>query len=229
MDNQTQPNIPPFQPQKQTSNLPSTNWVKVLLLIIIGLIAIAASVFVGIQIGKKQITNQQPIIKQPTLFPTQTIVNQVIIPTTTLTTKPNPTINSTADWKTYINKDVGITFDYPKDWKIIDNQGPTYILLYPPESNPELPSDNISFNKEDKLYIPEPTPNNCMTPYKPYVINNIAARITEDTNKCGPRTGGCSSLINIEFPLNNKILTISYCTRDRIRSEEIIKTLKIIK
>ena len=56
MDNQTQPNISSFQPQPQTQTptLPLTNWGKVLLFILFGLVIIVGSVFAGIQIGKNQ-------------------------------------------------------------------------------------------------------------------------------------------------------------------------------
>lgn len=230
MDNQTLPNIPPIQPLPQTPITSSANFSKILFFIIFGLIVIAGSVFAGIQIGKNQITKQQLITEQPTISPTQTVVNQVIIPTTILTIEPSSTTNPTADWKTYINKDLGISFNYPKNWKIIDDQGPMYVSLYPPESDPKLPSDNIAFYRKDQSYIPEPTPNNCMTPFKSYIVGNVTGRITEDeplSNKCFPRTGGCSSIVNIELPLRDKTLTISYCARDRIRSEEVIKTLKV--
>lgn len=93
MDNQTQPNVLPFQPQKQTPILPTTNWAKILFFIIFGLIIIVASFFAGFQIGKKQtvIVNPPTINKvlYPSFTPTPTSpihVGNAIIP-------PIPTIS----------------------------------------------------------------------------------------------------------------------------------------
>lgn len=93
MDNPTQPDIAPFQPQTQTPTLPATNWAKILFSIIFGLIIIVASVFAGIQIGKKQIVtvNTQALNKvlYPSFTPTPTSpihVGNAIIP-------PIPTIS----------------------------------------------------------------------------------------------------------------------------------------
>lgn len=92
MDNQTHPNT--VQPMPQAPVTPSTNWLKILLLILSGLIVAAGSVFAGIQIGKNQITNQQSITEQPTIFPTQTYiqVSSTITPTPILPKVINATI-----------------------------------------------------------------------------------------------------------------------------------------
>lgn len=55
MDNQAQPNIPPVQPIPQASIPPSTNWFKIMLFVILGLIISTGLVFAGIQLGKKQL------------------------------------------------------------------------------------------------------------------------------------------------------------------------------
>jgi len=56
MENEVQTNIPPIQPLPHTSTSdltpPSTNWSKVLIFTVLGLIIIAGSIFIGIQIGK---------------------------------------------------------------------------------------------------------------------------------------------------------------------------------
>lgn len=118
MDNQAQPNVPPFQPQPQTQTPTTspTNWSKTLFFIIFGLIVVAGSVFAGIQIGKNQITKQQPITEQPTISPTQTVVNSIRIPTITIPMEPNSTIDPTEGWKMFESSDNKLTFKYPKDW-----------------------------------------------------------------------------------------------------------------
>lgn len=102
MENEVQSNIPPAQPLSEVPVLPKKNWLKILLFILIGLVVIAGSVFVGIQIGKRQI-------------PTQTAANS-----TDLSVTPSPTINPTADWKTYTSSEFGFTFKYPNDWEVRD-------------------------------------------------------------------------------------------------------------
>ena len=106
MDNQTQPNIPSFQPTPEPPVTPPTNWSKIIIFILIGLVVVAGSTYVGIQIGKNQIGKQSKIVEQPTIIPTQT----AIIPTTVLPTKPNPTADPTADWKTYQLPQLNIDF-----------------------------------------------------------------------------------------------------------------------
>ncbi|MDP3998337.1 MAG: hypothetical protein Q8P89_01835 [bacterium] len=73
MENEIQPNTPPVQPQLQSSTpiIPSTNWSKILLFMVLGLVIVSGSLFVGIQIGKNQKPNQQPIAAQPTIPFTQ--------------------------------------------------------------------------------------------------------------------------------------------------------------
>lgn len=77
----------------------------------LGFVIVASSVFVGIQIGKDQTLNQQPIATQPTTSPTQATPISVTS-TTTLTTNP------TADWKTYTDSEYKFSFMYPSDWKL---------------------------------------------------------------------------------------------------------------
>jgi len=105
MENETQPNVPPATPSAQIPVSPSKSWLKILLFILIELVIIAGSVFVGIQIGKRQI-------------PTQTAVNS-----TDLSVTPSPTTNPTANWKTYENNQYGFTFKYPLTFTFKDNTG----------------------------------------------------------------------------------------------------------
>lgn len=82
MENQARQNTPQVQLSAQTPIASSKNRIKILLLIISGLIVLVGSIFVGIQIGKNQITNRQPIIEQSTIPPTQTIINPTVLSTT---------------------------------------------------------------------------------------------------------------------------------------------------
>lgn len=118
MEDEVQPSNPPVQPVPQAPVSPSTNWPKILLFILLGLIIVAGLIFAGIQIGKSQIKKQQPTTEQSTISPTQIVINPTTIPTTTLPTEPNPTINPMADWKTYINTKFNYEIKYPEQYAI---------------------------------------------------------------------------------------------------------------
>lgn len=104
MENETQQNIPQTPP---LTPLP-TNWSKVLLFTILEFVVVAGSVFIGIQIGKNQTSNQQPIAVQPTASPTQTVANPTAI----------PAIDPTANWQSYSSSKHGFSFKYPLDYEI---------------------------------------------------------------------------------------------------------------
>lgn len=74
MENEIQQNNSPVQPLPQTSTSiptsPSANWSKILIATVLGLVVVAGSVFVGIQIGKNQTPSQQSTTVQPTATPT---------------------------------------------------------------------------------------------------------------------------------------------------------------
>jgi hypothetical protein len=58
------------QPVTQTPIQTSTNWSRIILFTVLGLIVATGSVFIGIQIGKNQVINTNPIITQLTISPT---------------------------------------------------------------------------------------------------------------------------------------------------------------
>lgn len=179
---------------------------------------IGLSLCVGLSLGKKQIVN----VKK----------NEValISPTIVLTPKQNiPT-----GLKTYTSSRFGISFDYPDDWTIKE---PTVdvlqVILYPPESDPEIPSSNMHFSINTIPYSPEPTPGKCMSEYVPYYTSTgIVGRKTEDmppSRLCLPKTGGCSPSAQIQLPIMGNVLEINYCLQDKTRFEEIINTVKIVQ
>lgn len=92
MENEVQQVISSVKPLPQNQTLtptpPLTNWSKILLFALLGLIVITGSVFAGIQIGKNQTSIQQPAVVQQTISPTQTVPSQ-----TTPTTFPTANIN----------------------------------------------------------------------------------------------------------------------------------------
>lgn len=151
MDNPTQPNTPPIQsaPQVPISS-PSTNWGKILIFVFLGLVVVAGSVFVGIQIGNKQTANQRPITEQTTVFPTQVVINPTIVTTTKAI---SPTINE----QTFTYKN--FSFTYPNSWKFlskdIDNNFPLKDRLIFDEKIIAIEKDGIylivNISKEGQL------------------------------------------------------------------------------
>ncbi len=116
MENEIQQNTPPVQPFPQTPPIVPqfTNLSKILLFVILGLIIVAGSVFVGIKISKSQTSIQQPIAVQSTIIPTQTIGNPTTAPVT-----PSPATNPVTKWKIYTNETYGFSVEYP-DIVIVD-------------------------------------------------------------------------------------------------------------
>lgn len=112
MRNETQQDTTSVQSIPPTPSQPINNFSKITLLTLLGLTVIGSSLFIGIEIGKKQIANQQPITVQPA-NPTQPVANQV--------TKPlqiTPKAILTKDWKTFSSTTEGFTIKYPNDWNI---------------------------------------------------------------------------------------------------------------
>ncbi|MBU1104379.1 hypothetical protein KJ664_00570 [Patescibacteria group bacterium] len=135
MENEIQPNTPPIQPLPQSSTpIPTqktTKWSKILLFTVLGLGAIAGSIFFGIQIGKNQTPNQQPIVVQPTASPTQAIVNPTALPT------ENPTIDTTTNWKTYTSTTYGLSFKYPQDYKVEERSDGFFVISTQTDNVPQ--------------------------------------------------------------------------------------------
>lgn len=103
MENHIQPNISSAQPPSEVPVPPSKNWPRISLFILLGLIIIAGLVFIGIQIGKRQITSQQAVTEQPAIIPTQVITNPTTPPTES---SPSVLIAPSKDAKAIIPRDV---------------------------------------------------------------------------------------------------------------------------
>ena len=156
MENKTQDTVSPIQPTPQTSVSPATNWLKILLLVILGLVIVAVSVFVGIKIGKNQMTKQQLPIEKPAISPSST------------PTIVNPTINPITNWKTYESKEFGFLIKYPVNLTLRVNNGQVELNHNIPYKNsgdcdmsggtneyPTLDDFNLSFSVLGVSDIPE--------------------------------------------------------------------------
>ncbi len=92
----------PIRPEVVSEAQPSKSYLKIVLLVVLGLIILAGAVYAGVTIGKKQ--------SPPEVIP------QVI--------ETSPTPDETANWQTYRNEKYGFEFKYPQNWKINDKELP---------------------------------------------------------------------------------------------------------
>jgi hypothetical protein len=127
MENGIQSNEPLVQPLPQVSapipTPPSTNWSKILLFTVLGLVIVAVSLFVGVQIGKNQTPGLQPIAPEPTLSSNQTVTNPKTIPTSIT----SPSMNPATSWKTYKNTRFNFSFKYPPELIYVYDQSDQYV------------------------------------------------------------------------------------------------------
>ena len=155
MGNEIQPNSPPVQPLPQTPTpiTPSTNWPKIILFILLELFVIAGSVFVGIQIGKNQTTNQQLITEQPTNNPTQTVASPTALPTVPSSTDTTQGVKFTGIITETNNgcwADGTCSIKVDNKWIVAEIGG-----LRPPNSKPEIQGSliGINFSQDTNKYI----------------------------------------------------------------------------
>jgi len=181
-----------------TPNLPPspTNWLKVLLFTMLGLVVLAGSMFVGIQIGKNQAPDQQPVVVNPTVSSTQVDASPTIAPTS------SPIIDLTTNWKTYIS--AKYTFRYPSEW-IVDEK---CTKLGHPASNPCVYSSD--YEPVTKKIEPGDGGEDTVTEYNVGTLLNIdlLENVAYDSNGfCSP--GGPASIDNChEKTINGNIYAL---------------------
>lgn len=88
------------------------NWLKTLSFIVLGLIIIVSSIYVGVKIGSNQVIPQQPIVTQQTASSTQTPSSSTIRQTET------PALNEATGWLIYSNTKFGVSFEHPSDYRV---------------------------------------------------------------------------------------------------------------
>jgi len=102
--------------------IPSTKPTKILPLVLLGLIVIATSVYVGIQIGKNQIAKQLPIVVEPTVSPVEpSVVAETVEPVSNPTIKVSVNYTPGKDWHSVKNTAFGILFCLPPKWDFTKN------------------------------------------------------------------------------------------------------------
>lgn len=115
------------------------------------------------------------------------------------------------DWLEYKSADLGLSLRYPPQWiVVITPTTPEHIgfALYPPTSNPNHPSPDISFDFfSQKPYSLTPTPYSFTTQPQPITISGITGRTYQDTALAVPDEG---SFIDLGY--RGGTLTISTTT-----------------
>jgi hypothetical protein len=182
MENEIQSNIPQTQPLTQVPTPVSTptNWVKIILFISLGIVVVIGSVFVGIQVGKNQIPNQQPIAVQPTALPTEKVIYPTSLPITSIT--ETPTVDPTANWKTYTNSTYKFLIKYPNNWisKSYTPADSRIPYLYNPDNKYDI---QFGYNKDEPSVISEMTGKPMVTDlsnYNPTTINGIKVYVNKN-------------------------------------------------
>lgn len=155
MNNEVQPNTPQTQPLTQfpTPVSTPTNSPKVILFILLGLIIVAGAVYAGIQIGKSQTTNIQPITEQWTNIPTQTAVSPTVLPTMPSSTNTTQGVKFTGNITETNNgcwSDGICSIKIDDKWIVAEIGG-----LRPPDSKPEIRGSliGINFSQDTNKYI----------------------------------------------------------------------------
>nr|OGC90589.1 MAG: hypothetical protein A2V48_01490 [Candidatus Amesbacteria bacterium RBG_19FT_COMBO_48_16] len=215
MENQASNTIPPItNAPPQVAVTPTTNWMKIVPLVVLVLVLMGGSVFVGIQIGKgqvlKQNTNLTPTDQNPTITPNQDM------PTLVVTASPTP--DATVSWKRVYNEQVGISFKYP------DN-------LLPYASTPQIPDSTYfgfdaysSQEKRDHRSLTESDLELELIVYKPAKTSIepylSAIRASDDTTVTQPFPGITGSFIKVKTLTSGSIQTaIIYAEPAREYSE----------
>ncbi|MEK7163998.1 MAG: hypothetical protein AAB768_02535 [Patescibacteria group bacterium] len=108
---------------------------KVPLIIVGGIIIFSLGIALGLFFGKN-------LYSQPAIEPTPTPI-----------AKATPTPNPTANWKTYINKNLGVIFKYPNSW-VITETDMYVVVLKDPDMRTVIgacPGYSFSVSKYDPL------------------------------------------------------------------------------
>lgn len=146
MENTTQTNIQPVHPLSQPPIpvSPSPNRSRAPLFILLGIIIVVGVVFVGIQLGKEQLSDQQSIFEQPKL-PTQIVAN----PTASkVPAEQSRIINSTENWEIYTNSSAGFSIRYPSGWRKVESTNQTG--FGPQEIGEDVVLGVTFYNKSEK-------------------------------------------------------------------------------
>ena len=124
MDINTQSTNEVVQPEVVTEPVvvtkPSNNWLKMIVLIVLGIGLLAGAVYGGMEIAKLQAPDQKPMVLEPTVVPTpmEETSTEEASPSA-LPSDASPSAAFLTNWKTYTDTVNGYTFEYPPSFKQI--------------------------------------------------------------------------------------------------------------
>lgn len=134
------------------------------MLILLSLVIIGVSAFIGMQLASRQIPGQQPNGSRVDLTPTPTIDIPLVVPSYT-----SPPEDQTTGWKTFSNTKINLSFKMPETWTGYSPEdsspqtlnGTEELLFLGPKhttNNPpfimQIRSYQASSYREPKLYPP---------------------------------------------------------------------------
>lgn len=137
-----------------------------------------------------------------------------------------------SNWLSYKNPNTGISLRYPPGWKKIEDAVDPYhveLRLYPPESNPDIPSASISLFNTPELYSDGSNPSNRLvykTSPKPISVDGVTGIKYDDASFAIPLQTHF-----IDLPYRGGTLSITATMGPDIdlgpQLEEILKTVKL--
>ena len=204
------------------------------LLLLLGILVISA-----LAIGATLTLRKTPTpIFHPTSFPT---ITPLPSPTINPTLSPTPTASASANVNTsgtYQNPDLGISFNYPKGWQLIEDAREDNttigIEILEPKYDPNIPAPNISlFYQANQKFSQSPPGNSLMTDPQPINVDGVTGIMREDKAALGakllPRSGGCPYIEEMQLPLKEGTLTIDSCVVSPDYSSQLQTILESLK
>jgi hypothetical protein len=138
-----------------------------------------------------------------------------------------PLVPFSDSWPQYTNPRTSLSLRYPPTWQAITSPAGQAATLYPPGSDPSLPSPAIAFEVvPDKSYGTRPIITDYITDPKTLTINALTGRQYEDTEFAIPQQSSY-----VEFPDGNGLLLITTTKGPNVNLvpelQEILKGLSI--
>lgn len=107
VQNPSQPPVQPL-PVQSVSEVPSKNWLKSFLLILLGVVVLLAVAGGSYYLGTQKIS-------------TSTVATKAKV---SPTSPPTPTPDTTANWQTYTAPTIAISVKYPQGWTVTERKAP---------------------------------------------------------------------------------------------------------
>lgn len=217
---QQTPMVPTPPVQSPTPAIPPSPINPRVIILIVLIIIVALVLGVGVYTlnsSKKQSTSPQPSI----------------LPS------PKPTVDPTANWKTYTNSVLQFSIRYPSDWNIEEIENKTIILIKSPNVEYQEPVNKVVKGAEIRIQIspynysgnissliqkPGTVPEADIT-----YISSILVEVSEIESVKTISTGLYGKVVQYQIPKENKIYEIGIYTSDQTIQntfDQILSTFK---